>query len=77
MKEMILEKQVGGRWKPGKEEPSGHVMYLHIETLQRLMREHCQNHNSIVGGLREDEEIVGIMYSPNGDIKISIKSTGD
>ena len=74
---MILEKQVDGRWQRGQKEPGGQVMHIAIKTLEDLMREHCRTHNSICAGLREDEEITSIMFESNGEIKISINSTGE
>ncbi len=73
-KKLQVAKQIDGTWAPSQKDPGGHVMHLHVDSIERLLREHAETYQSRVGGLLACESISHLELQADGNIKITIET---
>ncbi len=69
-----IAKQVDGSWAPTQDDPGGQIMHLHVDSIERLLREHAETYQSRVGGLLACESISHLELQADGNIKITIET---
>lgn len=78
MSKFILERQPDGSWKQRDDnyDAPAMVMHSHVNAIEEDMHKHYREHNSLVGGLRPEEQIKRIVIDSDGRMFIHTDTKG-